>query len=93
MVERLKKISKETVISNELGLHARSAAQIANLAGEANFKIWLAKGEELVEATSIMDILMLECPKGTSVPLLLAAPSTMKVLNNISRLIENGFGE
>jgi phosphocarrier protein len=93
MVEKLKKISKETVISNEFGLHARSAAQIANLAGEANYKIWLSKGGELVEATSIMDILMLECPKGTKVQIIIEDPSDLNVLKNISQLIENGFGE
>ena len=93
MVEKPKRISRETVISNELGLHARSAAQIANLAGEATFKVWLAKSGEYADATSIMDILMLECPKGTRVEVIIEDPSDLKVLNNISRLIEDGFGE
>lgn len=93
MVEKPKRISRETVISNELGLHARSAAQIANLAGEANFKVWLAKSGERADATSIMDILMLECPKGTRVEVIIEDSSDLKVLNKISRLIEDGFGE
>ena len=93
MVEKPKRISRETVISNELGLHARSAAQIANLAGEANYKVWLAKSGECADATSIMDILMLECPKGTRVEVIIEDSSDLRVLNKISRLIEDGFGE
>ena len=93
MVEKPKRISRETVISNELGLHARSAAQIANLAGEANYKVWLAKSGERADATNIMDILMLECPKGTMVEVIIEDSSDLKVLNKISRLIEDGFGE
>jgi phosphocarrier protein len=93
MVEKPKRISRETIISNELGLHARSAAQIANLAGKANYKVWLAKSGEQVDATSIMDILMLECPKGTRVEVIIEDRSDLKILNKISRLIKDGFGE
>jgi phosphocarrier protein len=93
MVEKQNRISRETKITNELGLHARSAAQIAKLAAKANFKVWLAKGEESVAATSIMDLLTLECPRGTMVEIIIEDPSDLKVLNDISLLIEKGFGE
>jgi phosphocarrier protein len=52
------------VIINELGLHARSAARIAKLAQNANSKVWLIRGKERVDASSIIDILSLACPKG-----------------------------
>jgi phosphotransferase system HPr (HPr) family protein len=93
MVDSQKKISRETVIINALGLHARSAAQIANLAARASAKIWLVKGGESAEATSIMDLLALECPRGTKVAIIIEDPSDLDVLNAISQLIENGFGE
>jgi len=93
MVENHKRISRVTVIINELGLHARSAAQIARLAGRAHFKVWLAKGDASVEATSIMDLLTLECPQGTTVEITIEDPSDLEVLNDITQLIENGFGE
>ena len=93
MVEHQKTMSRETVIINELGLHARSAAQIAKLANRANFKVWLSKGGASAEATSIMDLLALECPRGTKVVVTIEDPSDMEVLNGIAQLIENGFGE
>ena len=81
------------MIVNELGLHARSAAQIARLAGQAGFKVWLAKGGESAEATSIMDLLALECPRGTKIEIIIEDPSDLDVMNEISQLIEDGFGE
>lgn len=86
-------ISKEAVISNELGLHARSAAQIANLAAQARYGVWLVKGEERAAASSIMDLIALECPRGTKIVVIIDNPRDRDVLNAISELIENGFGE
>jgi phosphocarrier protein HPr len=86
-------ISKEAVISNELGLHARSAAQIANLAARARDGVWLVKGKERADASSIMDLIALECPRGTKIMVIIDNPRDRDVLNAISKLIENGFGE
>ena len=86
-------ISKEAVIKNELGLHARSAAQIAKLAARARHGVWLAKGEERAPASSIMDLISLECPRGTKIVVIIDNPSDRDVLFAISELIENGFGE
>lgn len=86
-------ISKEAVITNELGLHARSASQIAKLAARARYGIWLVKGEERAEASSIMDLIALECHRGTKITVIIDDPSDRDVLNAISELIENGFGE
>jgi len=86
-------ISKEAVISNELGLHARSAAQIANLAAQARHGVWLVKGEERADATSIMDLIALECPRGTKIVVIIDDPCDRDILYAISELIENGFGE
>ncbi|MGD2000438.1 MAG: HPr family phosphocarrier protein [Desulfobacterales bacterium] len=86
-------ISKEAVISNEMGLHARSAAQIANLAAQARHGVWLVKGEERADATSIMDLIALECPRGTKIVVIIDDPCDRDILYAISELIENGFGE
>ena len=86
-------ISKEAVITNELGLHARSAAQIANLAAQARHGVWLVKGEERADATSIMDLIALECPRGTKIVVIIDDPCDRDILYAISELIENGFGE
>jgi phosphocarrier protein HPr len=88
-----KMISKEAVITNELGLHARSAAQIAKLAARARHGVWLVKGGEQAAASSIIDLIALDCPRGTKIAVIIDNPSDRDVLDAISELIENGFGE
>ena len=86
-------LSKEVTIINDLGMHARSAAQIAKLAMQANSKIKMIKGDKEADATSIMDMLTLECPKGTKIRLATQDAADLDILNKIIQLIENGFGE
>ncbi len=78
---------------NELGLHARPAAMIANLAIKAQSDVWLCKNGEQVDASSIIDILSLGCQQGADVTLKAENPEDMKILNEIINLFEKGFGE
>lgn len=86
-------IVRETQIVNELGLHARSAALIAQIAQKANAKIWLARDNEKADANSIMDILALECPCGTRVRVIAEDAADLEILEEIVGWIEKGFGE
>lgn len=80
-------------ILNELGLHARPAALIAELAQKAKSNVWIIRNGEKVDASSIIDILTLACLKGTVIMLQVDDSSDRDVLNNITALFENGFGE
>ena len=86
-------IEINTIISNELGLHARSAAQISALAARADAAIWIFKGDQKADARDIMDVLTLECPKGTPVKLIAEEPNDRRILEAIAVLIRNRFGE
>ena len=86
-------ISREVTIINELGLHARAAAKIAALAQKAESKIWLLKNEERADASSILDMLMLACPKGTKIMVSADGYSDIKILNSIVELVQRGFKE
>lgn len=88
-----KEYSKEVVIINELGLHARSAAKIAKLAQNAKSTIWLIKDNEKADASSIIDILTLACPKGSKIALSADSKSDIHILNDITALVERGFEE
>jgi len=88
-----KELSREVVIVNELGLHARSAAKIAKLAQNAKSTIWLIKDNEKVDASSIIDILTLACAKGSKIILTVDSKSDIHILNNITTLAERGFEE
>jgi phosphocarrier protein len=87
------KLLKRVTIINDLGLHARSAAQIAKLARNVKSKMWIIKDGEKVDAASIIDILTLACPKGSKIILKIDDQSDLDILNDIAKLIERGFGE
>ena len=93
MDESSKEYSKEVVIINELGLHARSAAKIAKLAQNAKSTIWLIKDNEKADASSIIDILTLACPKGSRIALSADCQSDIDIINDITALVERGFEE
>jgi phosphocarrier protein HPr len=87
------KLSRKVVIVNELGLHARAAAKIAKLAEAARSEVYIGKDGEEVDATSLLDIIALYCPRGVEIAVRITDPDDMKILNDIARLIETGFGE
>ena len=95
MVTKGQKKYKVVTIINELGLHARSAAQIAKIAGNstATANVWLKKGDKIADAASIIDILTLACEKGTSITILIEDWADIDILNDIADLVESGFGE
>ena len=93
MAVQKKSVSKTVWVSNELGLHARAAARIAEVARPATAKVWLIRDEDKVDAASIIDILTLAGTKGTRITLSADDPADVDILNNISELFENKFGE
>ena len=86
-------ISRTTVICNELGLHARSAAKIAEIAGNAVSNIWLVKDDQRADASSIVDILTLACEKGTKIRIIIEDPADADILTALVDLVDSGFGE
>ena len=85
--------SRTLTITNDLGLHARSAAKLAKLAGSAVGGVWLIKNGSAADATSLLDILTLACPKGTQVTIRVDDETDMELLERIAALIRSGFGE
>ncbi|NOQ20244.1 MAG: HPr family phosphocarrier protein [Desulfobacterales bacterium] len=86
-------LSREVVIVNELGLHARSAGKIAALADHSKTAVWIKKGSEKADASSILDILTLACEKGSKIIISIENKADGDILKAIAELVENGFGE
>lgn len=86
-------LSRDVIISNELGLHARSAARIAKLAQNGKSSVWVVKGNIEADASSVIDLLTLACEKGSKITLKIDDPSDLEILNKLVALVENGFGE
>ena len=66
-MNKKQELHRTVFIKNELGLHARSAARIAEIAMKSKGNVWVMKYEEKADATAIMDILTLVCEKGTKI--------------------------
>jgi phosphocarrier protein len=93
MVASKQNVHRDVVINNELGLHARSAAQIARIVQKSKANVWIKRGRETVDASSIMDILTLACEKGTTITVIIEDPSDIDVLDAVVELVNSGFGE
>ncbi len=88
-VSHIKAISRKTTVKSELGLHARPAAMIAKAAADAVGEVWLVREGEKADATSIIDILILGCTKGTELEIEVADVFDRPVLDRICGLIES----
>ncbi len=86
-------LSREVVIVNDLGLHARSAAKIAAIAGNALSQVWITREDETVDAKSIIDMLTLACGKGMRITISVDSGEDAGILSKIATLVEDGFGE
>jgi phosphotransferase system HPr (HPr) family protein len=93
MVTKGQKKYKVATIKNELGLHARSAAQIAHIAGNSAANVWLKKDDKMADASSIIDILTLACEKGTKITIIIEDLADINILDAIVDLVDSGFGE
>ena len=88
-----KELSRNIILTNKLGLHARPAAMIAELAKNAKSKVWITRGDDKVDASSIIDIMTLACMNGTEITLQVGDASDIDILKKIIGLFETGFGE
>jgi phosphocarrier protein HPr len=93
MVTKGQKKYKVATIKNELGLHARSAALIARIAGNSAANVWLKKDDKKADASSIIDILTLACGKGTKITIIIENLADIDILDAIVDLVDSGFGE
>ena len=82
-------LSTNVTVADELGLHARPAAQIAIRAERAKSNIWIISGNAKADARSIIDILLLSCRKGSLVTVKAEDRFDLDILNNIRSVIES----
>lgn len=86
-------ISKDFIIRNRLGLHARAAAQLVQTANRFRADVTVSKDGMDVNGKSIMGILMLAAAQGTSIKVSVDGEDAGEAMDVIGRLIDDGFGE
>lgn len=84
---------QEAEIINKLGLHARAAAKLTQLAGRFKSDIWLSRNGQRVNAKSIMGVMMLAASKGSSISIEASGEDENEALQALLDLIVNCFGE
>jgi len=83
----------DITISNKLGLHARAAAKLTQLASKFDSEIFIARESRRVNAKSIMGVMMLAAGLGTTVRVDAAGNDAEQALTEIAALFEDKFGE
>jgi phosphocarrier protein len=89
----LSSVSKEVLIVNQRGLHARASAKFVNLASEIDAAIEVEKDGHKVCGTSIMGLMMLGAAKGDSIVIHVSGLGADGALKKLVDLVESGFGE
>lgn len=82
-------------VTNKLGLHARAAAKLVKLTSRFNSAIKLARRETgtLVDAKSIMEVMMLAATQGSELTLVVQGQDAQHAAEEVCRLFADCFGE
>jgi phosphocarrier protein len=80
-------------IINKLGLHARAATKLVQLAGKFNCDISLGRAGQTANAKSVMGVLLLCGSKGTKLDVVASGPGAEEAVEQLGRLIRERFGE
>ncbi|PQA52115.1 HPr family phosphocarrier protein [Amnimonas aquatica] len=83
----------EVDIINRLGLHARASSKLVETAVRFKSSIRIGRGDRLVDARSIMALLMMGAGQGSRLSLLIEGDDADAALAAVTALIADRFGE
>ena len=86
-------ISKEIIVQNQVGLHARPATFFIQKANEFTSGIWISKDDRKVNAKSLLGVLSLGVTRGTSITVIADGADEEAAVNELASLVESNFAE
>ena len=86
-------ISKELLIINKRGLHARASAKFVQAVERFNAQVWVTRGGETVGGTSIMGLMMLGAAMGDTITISADGDGAETAVGALCELVEAKFGE
>jgi phosphocarrier protein HPr len=86
-------LTKELVVQNKMGIHARPAAMIVRITNKFKSEVLVEKDEEQVNGKSIMGLMMLAAGKGSKVKFIATGDDAPNMLNEIEALFLRKFDE
>lgn len=81
------------LVANGLGLHARVAARIAETVQKYDCQVLLKKDSMVADGASILSILTLDAPVGSTLELEARGPQAGEAFDELVGLFESRFGE
>ncbi len=88
--------SRDIIVSNSLGLHARPAMQFVDLANQFVSRVTVSKGGEEpydADGKSVMQMIILAATQGTPLRILAEGDDADAAVEKLARLFQDKFGE
>ncbi|HET9317648.1 MAG TPA: HPr family phosphocarrier protein [Vicinamibacteria bacterium] len=85
--------SREVVIRNRLGMHARAAARFVHTASQFRSRVTVRRHDRVMDGKSILGILLLAAGQGTRLTLGAEGEDETAAIEALSALVASGFGE
>ena len=85
--------SRDLLIINKRGLHARASAKFVQTVEGFNAEVRVSKDGMTVGGTSIMGLMMLAASPGCSISVSTSGEQAELVLEALAQLVANKFGE
>jgi phosphocarrier protein len=86
-------VTRELAIINEKGLHARASAKFVDVVERFDAQAEVAKDGLSVSGDSIMGLLMLTAPRGSTVTVTVSGPEAEALADALEALVGDYFGE
>jgi len=86
-------IRRQIAVINKLGLHARAATKLASAGAHHQCAVRTGKQEPLVDAKSIMSLMLLAANQGTELIFEFDGPDEQAACDEITALLDDYFGE
>ncbi len=85
--------SRSVTVRNHLGMHARAAARFVRIASGFSSRVWVARGEKVMDGKSILGILLLAAAQGSSLTISAEGGDEAAAVDALTALVDSGFGE
>lgn len=85
--------SREVLIDNQVGLHARPATFFIQKANEFKSAIWVEKDDRRINAKSLLGVLSLGITKGCRINLIADGVDEEEAVTALIELINSNFSE
>ena len=91
--EDVMRVTRELVVANKLGIHARPAAMFVRTASQFECDIFVEKDGERVNGKSIMGLMMLAAGPGSKLLLIAEGEDAPRAVVELEALVKRKFDE